>query len=174
MFAKSFEILGCIELFCRKKNTVSNVTATQICYSGNLSIPTNSIDLIKCISVAFPLWKHWRLHSLGTRYQTCPQDEWCLSSELLRTKQDNLHHRIMERLGLEGTLGIIQFQPSSYRIQFLVHHPASCKQDRNPCRSLPMPLGPGEVVLIEPTGSAKVLMHSVLVVGDPERSRGVD
>lgn len=37
-----------------------------------------------------------------------------------------------------------------------------------------MPLGPGEVVLIEPTGSAKVLMHSVLVVGDPERSRGVD
>lgn len=157
MFVKSSEILGCIELFFRKKNTISNVTVTQIWYSRNLSIPTNSTELIKCISVAFPLWKHWRLHSLGTSYHTCPQDEQCLSSELMRTKQDNLHHRIMERLGLEWTLGIIQFQTFCHHIQVLGHHPASHKQERNPWKSLPIPLGPGEVVLIELFGSTEVL-----------------
>lgn len=54
MFAKSFEILGRIEFFLGQ-NTISNVKAARICYSGNLSVPIHWIGLIKCISAAFSL-----------------------------------------------------------------------------------------------------------------------
>lgn len=54
MFAKSFEILGRIEFFLGQ-NTISNVKAARICYSGNLSVPTHWVWLIKCISATFSL-----------------------------------------------------------------------------------------------------------------------
>lgn len=54
MFAKSFEILGRIEFFLGQ-NTISNVKAARICYSGNLSVPIHWVWLIKCISATFSL-----------------------------------------------------------------------------------------------------------------------
>lgn len=76
MFAKSFEILGHIEFFLGQ-NTISNVKAARICYSGNLSVPTRWIWLIKCISAAFSLQNTEDPFSEDS-YYAWPQDEQCL------------------------------------------------------------------------------------------------